>query len=165
MIGSNLNLSDHITCSFYERGPRTCIVSHVRVVCLPETQEMNGVTTIFRSLHNWQFHHMWLELLEHFMVVLFGSWYHSGILSIKISLWTWHITIFTRSSFYVFIFIFLHVYFLMYAMLHHRHTSKEYKITISAVLHGYWVIPVTLYAKYIYMYIFIYDSSTNSSLI
>ena len=36
---------------------------------LPRPMEGNGVTLIFRSLQNCQFHHMRLELLEHFKCI------------------------------------------------------------------------------------------------
>ena len=39
------------------------------VVSLPRPMEGNGVTPIFRSLQNCQFHHRRLELLEHFNVL------------------------------------------------------------------------------------------------
>ena len=41
----------------------------VVVVRLPRPMEGNGVTSIFRSLQNCQFHHRRLESLEHFNVL------------------------------------------------------------------------------------------------
>ena len=41
----------------------------VVVVRLPRPMEGNGVTPIFRSLQNCQFHHRRLESLEHFNVL------------------------------------------------------------------------------------------------
>ena len=49
-----------------------CVV----VVRLPRPMEGNGVTPIFRSLQNCQFHHRRLESLEHFNV-LYIYIYHS----------------------------------------------------------------------------------------
>ena len=44
------------------------IIHVVVVVLLPRPMEGNGVTPIFRSLQNCQFHHRRLESLEHFNV-------------------------------------------------------------------------------------------------
>ena len=48
----------------------------VVVVCLPRPMEGNGVTPIFRSLQNCQFHHRRLESLEHSNVLLYIYIYH-----------------------------------------------------------------------------------------
>ena len=56
------------------RNKRTCLAILDKapgsvVVCLPRPMEGNGVTLIFRSLQNCQFHHRRLESLEHFNVL------------------------------------------------------------------------------------------------
>ena len=50
-------------------GVAAATYSFVVVVRLPRPMEGNGVTPIFRSLQNCQFHHRRLESLEHFNVL------------------------------------------------------------------------------------------------
>ena len=55
--------------SFKGRISRDASLDVVVVVRLPRPMEGNGVTPIFRSLQNCQFHHRRLESLEHFNVL------------------------------------------------------------------------------------------------
>ena len=56
--------------SYKRRISKDAIIYVVVVVIrLPRPMEGNGVTPIFRSLHNCQFHHRRLESLEHFNVL------------------------------------------------------------------------------------------------
>ena len=54
--------ADVVTCS---------LLMLVVVVRLPRPMEGNGVTSIFRSLQNCQFHHRQLESLEHLMCLIY----------------------------------------------------------------------------------------------
>ena len=80
------------------------IIPEVVVVRLPRSMEGNGVTPIFRSLQNCQFHHRRLESLEHFNV-LYIYIYHSEHYGLSLLDLTDAI-FFTRSPFFVYISIF-----------------------------------------------------------
>ena len=74
----------------------------VVVVRLPRPMEGNGVTQIFRSLQNCQFHHRRLGSLEHFnMIYIYNSEHYSlSFLDLTDAIF------FTRSPFFVYISIF-----------------------------------------------------------
>ena len=56
-------------CFFIHNSSQLHSQATVVVVRLPRPMEGNGVTPIFRSLQNCQFHHRRLESLEHFNVL------------------------------------------------------------------------------------------------
>ena len=66
-----LNAAFCMTCSL--------LMLVVVVVRLPRPMEGNGVTPIFRSLQNCQFHHRRLESLEHFNVLYIYHSEHYGL--------------------------------------------------------------------------------------
>ena len=71
----------------------------VGVVRLPRPMEGNGVTPIFRSLQNFQFHHKRLESFEHFNMLYIYHSEHYGLSFLDLSV----AIFFTRSPFFVYI--------------------------------------------------------------
>ena len=98
-------LPDRTQKSYLLRSTAVSVV----VVRLPRPMEVNGVTLIFRSLQNYQFHHRWLESLKHFNVLHI---YIYIILSTTVShFWTLRIRFFLQCPFFWYTFLFLQVHF------------------------------------------------------
>ena len=87
--------------NFLEGRVLGCDAQVAAVVRLPRPMEGNGVTPIFRSLQNCQFHHRRQESLEHFNVLYIYYSEHYGLSFLDLT-----DAIFYKVSFFVYISIF-----------------------------------------------------------
>ena len=97
----------NVMCCVYH----TIGVYYVVVVRLPRPTQGNGVTPIFRSLQNCQFHHKRLEWLEHFNVLCIYIYiYYSEHYGLSFC-FTLRMPFFTRSPFFC-----IHFHFCKYTL-------------------------------------------------